>query len=74
MESANEPVLYGGMIIVMEVPALQPLNMAMTRDKRQQRNILSALSSMIPQGVVQHLFDRLLCSSAFLPEVKLREQ
>ena len=64
------------MIIVMEVPALQPLNMAMTRDNRQQRNILSALlfmSSMIPQGVVQHLFDRLLCSSAFLPEVKIRE-
>ena len=43
--------------------------MAMAQDNRQQRNILSVsllMSSMIPQGRVHFLFDRLLCSSAFL--------
>ena len=68
-------VFYGGMII-MEVPALQPLNMAMAQDNRQQRNILSVslfMSSMIPQGVAHFLFDRLLCSSAFFPEENKRK-
>ena len=53
---------------MIEVPAVQPLTMAMACNNKQQKNSLSVLlllSTMLPQGLVFHLFDRLLYSSFF---------
>ena len=59
-------------MIMIEIPAVQPLTMAMACNNKQQKHSLSVLllkSTMIPQGLVFYLFDRLLYCSSFFPEV-----